>query len=76
MAAFDFVSQCQALDKLTSLTAILDQDSTLIQTASGNKFASDGQDWKWWDPSVRQAVRKLFLEDGYVASHLYHMRRY
>jgi len=35
-------------------------------TASGKKFASDAQDWKWWHPSVPGTLRKLYNEDGYV----------
>lgn len=41
------------------------QDSTLVTTSSGKKFASDPQDWKWWHPSVPGTLRKLYLEDGY-----------
>ena len=42
-----------------------EQDSTLVTTSSGKKFASDAQDWKWWHPSVPQTLRKLYREDGY-----------
>ena len=45
---------------------VVQQDSTLILTASGKKFASDAQDWKWWHPSVPGVLRKLYLEDGFV----------
>lgn len=43
------------------------QDSTLIQTSSGKKFASDAQDWKWWHSSVPNALRRLYTEEGYAA---------
>jgi hypothetical protein len=42
------------------------KDSTLIQTSSGKKFASDAQDWKWWHSTVPSTLRKLYMEDGYV----------
>ena len=42
------------------------QDSTLIQTSSGKKFATEAKDWKWWHSSVPATLRKLYLEDGYV----------
>lgn len=45
--------------------AAFDFDSTLIQTSSGKKFASDAQDWKWWHSTVPSTLRKLYLEDGY-----------
>lgn len=44
------------------------KDSTLIETASGKKFASDPTDWKWWHPSVPTVLKKLYLEDGYAAN--------
>jgi hypothetical protein len=46
------------------------QDSTLIQTSSGKKFASDAQDWKWWHASVPGMIRKMYLEDGQVTHSL------
>lgn len=45
--------------------AAFDFDSTLIQTSSGKKFASDSSDWKWWHPSVPATLRKLYQEDGF-----------
>ncbi|KAL5324305.1 hypothetical protein ACEPPN_008850 [Leptodophora sp. 'Broadleaf-Isolate-01'] len=45
--------------------AAFDFDSTLIQTSSGKKFATDAKDWKWWHPSVPAKLRKLYLEDGF-----------
>ncbi|KAH0614727.1 uncharacterized protein H6S33_000363 [Morchella sextelata] len=41
-----------------------DLDSTLISTLSGNKFAKDATDWKWWDPSVPTRLKSLQAE-GY-----------
>lgn len=40
------------------------QDSTLISTSSGNVFARDAADWKWWDASVPTTLRQLYA-DGY-----------
>lgn len=40
------------------------QDSTLISTCSGNVFAKDGTDWKWWHVSVPTTLRQLYA-DGY-----------
>ncbi|CZS90504.1 related to bifunctional polynucleotide phosphatase/kinase [Rhynchosporium agropyri] len=45
--------------------AAFDFDSTLIQTSSGKKFASDAKDWKWWHSSVPATLRKLYLKDGF-----------
>ncbi|KAG4437592.1 hypothetical protein IFR05_006931 [Cadophora sp. M221] len=45
--------------------AAFDFDSTLIQTSSGKKFATDAKDWKWWHSSVPSKLRKLYLEDGF-----------
>ncbi|KAK0107173.1 hypothetical protein ONS95_003878 [Cadophora gregata] len=45
--------------------AAFDFDSTLIQTSSGKKFATDAKDWKWWHTSVPATLRKLYLEDGF-----------
>ncbi|KAH8596458.1 polynucleotide kinase 3 phosphatase-domain-containing protein [Bisporella sp. PMI_857] len=45
--------------------AAFDFDSTLVETASGKKFASDAQDWKWWHTSVPGVLRKLYYEDGF-----------
>jgi bifunctional polynucleotide phosphatase/kinase len=63
IAAFDFVSH---YDKANILLLIwgTHQDSTLIETASGKKFPSDANDWKWWHASVPTILRKLYFEDG------------
>ncbi|KAI9643401.1 DNA kinase/phosphatase Pnk1 [Ciborinia camelliae] len=45
--------------------AAFDFDSTLIQTSSGKRHSSNGQDWKWWHASVPGTLRKLYLEDGF-----------
>lgn len=42
--------------------AAFDFDSTLVETASGKKFASDAQDWKWWHASVPTTLRRLHEE--------------
>ncbi|KAL8727639.1 MAG: hypothetical protein Q9181_005634 [Wetmoreana brouardii] len=47
----------------TGLTAR--QDSTLISTLSGNVFAKDATDWKWWHVSVPSTLRQ-FHADGYL----------
>lgn len=38
------------------------QDSTLIQTISGNIFSKDATDWRWWHPSVPTALKKLHAD--------------
>ena len=47
--------------------AHLFKDSTLIQTASGNVFAKDATDWRWWHSSVPGVLKDLYA-DGYVPS--------
>ncbi|EGC30954.1 hypothetical protein DICPUDRAFT_6215, partial [Dictyostelium purpureum] len=47
-----------------SKIAGFDMDSTLIETKSGRVFATDCNDWVWWDPSVPNNLRKLY-KDGY-----------
>ncbi|KAL8287824.1 hypothetical protein RB597_000035 [Gaeumannomyces tritici] len=44
--------------------AAFDLDSTLITTASGKKFASGPNDWKWWHRSVPSKLQSLY-NDGY-----------
>lgn len=41
------------------------QDSTLITTASGNRFARNARDWKWWHGSVPDRLREL-TDKGYI----------
>ena len=68
VAAFDFVSgrpHCHNGTPSRTTANLLSKDSTLIQTSSGKKFASDAQDWKWWHPTVPSTLKKLYLEDGY-----------
>ncbi|OCK77416.1 PNK3P-domain-containing protein [Lepidopterella palustris CBS 459.81] len=55
IAAFDF------------LTFGLVQDSTLITSASGNRFGRDVTDWKWWHSSIPATLRSLH-EDGYLVA--------
>ncbi|KAI1266201.1 polynucleotide kinase 3 phosphatase-domain-containing protein [Xylariaceae sp. FL1019] len=45
--------------------AAFDLDSTLILSASGKKFSTEPQDWKWWSPSVPSKLRTLHNE-GYL----------
>ncbi|KAI9831427.1 MAG: hypothetical protein M1819_005026 [Sarea resinae] len=45
--------------------AAFDFDSTLIQSSSGNKFAKNAQDWKWWNPVVPGKLSTLHTE-GYL----------
>ncbi|KAF9637179.1 HAD-superfamily hydrolase subfamily IIIA [Lasiodiplodia theobromae] len=45
--------------------AIFDFDSTLIKTASGNKFARNATDWQWWHASVPTVLRRLH-DEGYL----------
>ncbi|KAF2184429.1 PNK3P-domain-containing protein [Zopfia rhizophila CBS 207.26] len=47
--------------------AAFDFDSTLIASASGNRFGRDATDWKWWHGSVPGALRSLH-EDGYLVA--------
>ncbi|CAD6571469.1 MAG: hypothetical protein ASARMPREDX12_004546 [Alectoria sarmentosa] len=44
--------------------AAFDLDSTLIQTSSGNVFAKDATDWRWWHFSVPGVLKDLHA-DGY-----------
>lgn len=37
----------------------------MIATASGNRFARDAKDWKWWHPTVPTRIKDLNSE-GYV----------
>lgn len=66
VAAFDFVSDREHSHCPVTAADPIMKDSTLIQTSSGKKFASDAQDWKWWHPMVPSTLRKLYLEDEYV----------
>ncbi|KAI4187718.1 MAG: hypothetical protein L6R41_002620 [Letrouitia leprolyta] len=45
--------------------AAFDFDSTLISTSSGNIFAKDATDWRWWYISVPTTLRQLYA-DGYL----------
>jgi len=51
-----------------SKVAAFDFDSTLIATASGKKFASDANDWKWWHTSVPTTLKKMYHDEGQVLS--------
>ncbi|KAF2465858.1 PNK3P-domain-containing protein [Lindgomyces ingoldianus] len=43
--------------------AAFDLDSTLISTRSGELYASDEQDWKWWHKSVPMKLAELYDND-------------
>ncbi|KAJ9619534.1 DNA kinase/phosphatase Pnk1 [Taxawa tesnikishii (nom. ined.)] len=45
--------------------AAFDFDSTLISSASGNRFARDANDWKWWNSIVPGRLQELTAE-GYL----------
>ena len=63
IAAFDFVSyRSKQPTKLVLIIAW--KDSTLIQTNSGKKHATEAEDWKWWHLSVPAILRKLYIDDG------------
>ncbi|KAI9780872.1 MAG: hypothetical protein M1839_006499 [Geoglossum umbratile] len=42
-----------------------DLDSTIIKSASGNKFGKDASDWKWWNDVVPPTLKSLHTE-GYL----------
>ncbi|KAL4944251.1 hypothetical protein BDV06DRAFT_187943 [Aspergillus oleicola] len=46
--------------------ATFDFDSTLVSTASGNRFARNSADWKWWHESVPSKLQKLNSDGYYV----------
>jgi bifunctional polynucleotide phosphatase/kinase len=66
VAAFDFVCVRPHSRSPRSGADSRMKDSTLIQTSSGKKFASDAQDWKWWHSTVPSTLRRLYMQDGYV----------
>ncbi|KAL8688199.1 MAG: hypothetical protein Q9218_005829 [Villophora microphyllina] len=47
--------------------AAFDFDSTLISTLSGNIFARDANDWKWWHISVPSTLKQLHTEGYSIA---------
>ncbi|KAL4797329.1 polynucleotide kinase 3 phosphatase-domain-containing protein [Aspergillus venezuelensis] len=47
--------------------AAFDFDSTLVLTASRNRFARNSADWKWWHESVPSKLQKL-ISDGYYVT--------
>ncbi|KAL2049079.1 hypothetical protein ABVK25_010675 [Lepraria finkii] len=47
--------------------AAFDLDSTLIQTSSGNVFAKDPTDWRWWHPSIPNVLKQLHA-DGFTVA--------
>jgi bifunctional polynucleotide phosphatase/kinase len=42
--------------------AAFDLDDTIIATASGNRFAKDASDWRWWHASVPAKLKQLHSE--------------
>lgn len=60
IAAFDFVSLCI---RVTTKLDLIFQDSTLVDAKSGNRFARDGDDWKWWHRQVPSKLKQL-AEEG------------
>ncbi|KAF1810281.1 putative DNA 3'-phosphatase Tpp1 [Eremomyces bilateralis CBS 781.70] len=57
--------QIHSADGAKIKVAAFDFDSTIIAPLSGNKFARDANDWKWWHPSVPGILRSL-RDKGYV----------
>ena len=45
--------------------AAFDLDDTLIATKSGNTFARNPEDWKWWHAGVPSRLRQLDA-DGFA----------
>lgn len=45
--------------------AAFDLDDTITTTASGNKFARNAQDWRWWHACVPGRLKQLH-ESGYA----------
>ncbi|KAI9373296.1 polynucleotide kinase 3 phosphatase-domain-containing protein [Aspergillus egyptiacus] len=39
--------------------AAFDFDSTLVETASGNRFPKNSSDWRWWNECVPSRLREL-----------------
>ncbi|PTU19257.1 hypothetical protein P175DRAFT_0461841 [Aspergillus ochraceoroseus IBT 24754] len=54
----------QKQSSTTPKVAAFDFDSTLVSTASGNTFARNSADWKWWHASVPSKLKRL-NSDGY-----------
>lgn len=46
--------------------AAFDFDWTLIKTATGKKYASGPNDWKWWHLTVPEKLRELYNQDYQV----------
>lgn len=58
VAAFDFVRMLCNVKGRHLL--IIDQDSTLIKTSSGNTFGRSAEDWQWWHSVVPVKLRELY----------------
>ena len=75
IAAFDLVSRSRQSRGLlksqgTLILIKLVQDSTLVQTVSGNIFSKDSTDWRWWHPSVPSVLKKLYADGCVTWKHL------
>ncbi|KKA29691.1 hypothetical protein TD95_001356 [Thielaviopsis punctulata] len=55
----------KATEKVKVAAFDLIQDSTLIDVASGKKFAKGADDWRWWNECVPEKLRALHSE-GYL----------
>ncbi|MCJ1249949.1 hypothetical protein MMC30_007175 [Trapelia coarctata] len=64
IAAFDFVDHHTPPVAIHSILTAR-QDSTLIQTSSGNVFGNGATDWRWWHVSVPTVLKKLY-GDGFL----------
>ena len=60
----DPATAVQALPKPVKIAAF-DFDDTVIATQSGNRFARDERDWRWWHPSVPGKLKELHA-NGYA----------
>lgn len=59
IAAFDFVNHHPPIITTRGMLTAR-QDSTTIQTSSGNVFGRDATDWRWWHISVPSVLKKLY----------------
>ena len=64
VAAFDFVGHWKSGILSDHINKLSSQDSTLIQTLSGKKHASEAQDWKWWHLTVPGTLKTLCIDEG------------
>lgn len=62
----DPVSAVATLPRPVKIAAF-DLDDTIITTASGNRFAKNESDWKWWHTSVPAKLKQLHGEGFAIA---------